>query len=109
MNISTSVKLRLLNTWFSEWTNLRYFLPYLFQQPGNSDNDDQLSQLLKQLEETRGDNSALVIENRGLQDQVHQLVMELSEKEALWCEREEQLNRKVGRGGRWGGREHHTT
>ena len=86
--------------WSSEWTNLRCFLSCLFQQPGNSTNDDdRLSRLLQQLEEIRGDNSALVIENRGLQDQVHQLMMELSEKEALWCEREEQLNKKVGRGG----------
>ncbi|KAI0242293.1 hypothetical protein LSAT2_014128 [Lamellibrachia satsuma] len=59
-----------------------------------------MSQLMLTLDEVRGDNTALVIENTGLQDQVHQLMMELSEKEALWCEREEEMNKKLNE--QWG-------
>lgn len=41
------------------------------------------------------ENSALALENSELQERVVRLTMDLSIKEASWCEQEEKLNLKV--------------
>ena len=66
-------------------------------QPSGSDEGQQVVHQVKHtLEVVLADNSALVTENGDLQHQIDRLLMELSEKEAIWCEKEEELHKKVG-------------
>ncbi len=45
--------------------------------------------------EAEGFKEALMIENVSLNEKVNKLVDDLSEKEAKWCETEEQMNQRV--------------
>ncbi len=45
--------------------------------------------------ESEGFKEALMIENVSLNEKVNKLVDDLSEKEAKWCETEEQMNQRV--------------
>ncbi|XP_060591520.1 synaptonemal complex protein 1-like [Ruditapes philippinarum] len=57
--------------------------------------DDEISKLKAKNTELEGDKSALMVENKDLKDRVNALHLELSVKEAKWCEKEEQYNLKL--------------
>lgn len=51
--------------------------------------------LKTKIAELEGDKSALMLENSDLKEKVNSLHLELSVKEAKWCEKEEQYKMKV--------------
>ena len=70
---------------------------YLFQQKNtpSCNHEDEMSKLKAKIVELEGDKSAILVENKDLKDRVNALHLELSVKEAKWCEKEEQYNLKV--------------
>lgn len=62
--------------------------------------EDELYRLKTQIAELEGDKSALMLENKDLNDRVNSLHLELSVKEAKWCEKEEQYKLKLKQ--QWG-------
>lgn len=62
--------------------------------------EDLLYRLKTQVAELEGDKAALQLENKDLKDRINSLHLELSVKEAKWCEKEEQYNLKLKQ--QWG-------
>ncbi|XP_045207740.2 myosin-7-like [Mercenaria mercenaria] len=62
--------------------------------------EDELYKLRTKVAELEGDKSALMLENKDLTERVNALHLELSVKEAKWCEKEEQYNLKLKQ--QWG-------
>ncbi|XP_052803883.1 uncharacterized protein LOC128235306 isoform X2 [Mya arenaria] len=63
-------------------------------------NDSELYKLRTKIAELEGDKSALMLESNDLKERVNSLCLELSVKEAKWCEREEQYKLKLKQ--QWG-------
>ena len=68
------------------------------QQKNSSpcNHEPEIARLKARITDLEGDNSALQMENRDVKDRVNALCLELSVKEAKWCEKEEQYSLKVG-------------
>lgn len=68
-----------------------------FQEKKSSacNHEDELYKLKTKVAELEGDKTALQVENSDLMERVNSLSLELSVKEAKWCEKEEQYKLKV--------------
>ncbi|XP_060081927.1 uncharacterized protein LOC132561214 [Ylistrum balloti] len=72
----------------------------LKKQETSCDHEAEIEALRRQVCSLEADNAALMIENTDLKDRVTSLVIDLSVKEAKWCEMEEKLKIQINRA--WG-------
>ena len=72
-----------------------YYDLYFVSQESACDHEEELQRLKIYINELEGDNAALRIENQERSSRVESLVMDLSIKEATWCQAEERAKQEV--------------